>query len=151
MHGGLIFKYRKKRWSIQPEILFNSNRVDFEVEDVNNPELGTQIREETYQYLDIPLLIGLHLGPIHLQGGPVGHVFLNSSSELSDFEGYRQDFEDLTLGWQAGLGLDIWNFTLDFRYEGNFTNFGEHIEFFGDTYDFDDKPSRWLFSLGYYF
>lgn len=151
LHGGLIFRVKGKRWSFQPEVLFNSNRVDFEVEDINDPMAGTVIKEESYQYLDIPVLIGLHLGPLHFQGGPVGHVFLDSSTELDDFEGYEQDFEDLTIGYQIGGGLDIWNITLDVRYEGNFNNFGEHIEFFDEQYEFSDAPSRWLFSLGIYF
>jgi hypothetical protein len=151
IHGGLIFQFKGRRWSIQPEVHFNSNKVDFAVEVINDPMAGTVIKEESYQYLDIPVLIGLHLCPLHFQGGPVGHVFLDSTTELDDFEGYEQDFEDLTIGYQVGGGLDIWNITIDVRYEGNFTGFGEHIEFFDRKYELDDSPSRWLFSLGFYF
>lgn len=151
IHAGLIFQFKGSRWSIQPEVHFNSNKVDFEVEDINDPMASTIIKEESYQYLDIPILLGLHLGPLHFQGGPVGHVFLSSTTELNDLEGYEQDFESLTVGYQVGGGLDIWNITLDVRYEGNFTGFGEHIQFFDRQYELDDSPSRWLFSLGFYF
>jgi hypothetical protein len=154
VHAGLVFQARfgeKRNFLIQPEILLNSNKAEFKVTDMDDPNLATQILEEKYQYLDIPLLLGFKFGPLRLLGGPVGHVYLNSSSSLTDLEGYRRDFDDLTLGWQAGLGIDIWSLMLDFRYEGNFTKFGNHIRFAGRDYEFDQSPSRFIFSAAILF
>ena len=57
----------------------------------------------------------------------------------------------MIIGWQAGIGLDIWKFSIDMRYEDNFTNFGEHIRFFGTTYAFSDRPSRLIGTVGFRF
>jgi hypothetical protein len=142
IHAGVFAKLPiGKILFLQPEILFNSNRVDFERGDLN------EVFKESYQYLDIPVMAGLKLGPIKPQIGLVGHVFLNSTSEFN-LESYREDFKDFTLGWQGGLGLEIKKIFIDFKYEGNFSNFGDHIVISGQRYEFDDKPSRLIMTIG---
>lgn len=148
--AGLIIQARIGNFVLQPELIFNSNSVDFDVTDVNTSEVFSQLNEK-YQYLDIPVMLGCKFGPLRLQAGPVAHVFLNSTSELFDFSGYEQKFNEFTYGWLLGLGLDIWNVALDFRYEGNFSNFGDHITFDGREYEFNQSPSRFLLSLGIFF
>ncbi|MEO1514304.1 MAG: porin family protein [Bacteroidota bacterium] len=145
IHFGLFTQIQMGKFFIQPEAIFNSNSVDFRAEDLNNV---SDILTEKYQYLDIPFMMGIKMGPLRLQGGPVGHLFVNSKSDLFDIQGYDQNFDRMTYGWQAGVGLDIWKFVLDFKYEGNFNNFGDHIVFNDRPYAFDDTPGRMVFSLG---
>jgi len=144
-HIGLVLQLRLATFVIQPEFLFNSNSVDFSYRDLGN---GTdQIFSERYQNLDIPFLFGMKAGPLRMMLGPVGHYFINSSSELLEFDQYEQKFRDLTYGWQGGIGLDFFNLMLDIRYEGNFSKFGDHIVFNGESYSFDNKPARLLASM----
>ena len=125
---------------IQPELLFNSNRTDFKTEDINFKQL---VREEKYQYLDMPLLVGFKVGGVRFQGGPVGHIFINSKSELTDLEGYEARFKQMTWGYQAGLNIKLLErISLDIRYEGNFDKFGNHITFGGQQYQFSSTPNR---------
>ena len=102
----------------------------YEITDFGNPGTLDLIKSENYQYLDIPLIIGLKAGPVRLGAGPVGHVFIDSSSELFDIDGYEQKFDEMTWGWQGGIGFDIWNIHLDIKYEGNFSNFSNHFIFY---------------------
>ncbi len=142
VHAGIFAKFPlTDLFFIQPEVVFNSNRVDFQRGDLN------EVFSEKYQYLDIPIIAGLKLGPLKPQIGLVGHVFLNSTSEF-DLESYQQDFQSLTLGWQGGLGLEIKKVFIDLKYEGNFTNFGDHINIGGQSYEFDTSPSRIVLSVG---
>lgn len=150
IHAGVVLRAQFNKFIFQPEILFNSNSVDFRTTDLVNPS-ASELKTEKYQYLDVPVLFGGKFGPIRLLSGPVGHYFINSSSELTDFENYDQKFDEFTFGWIGGIGLDIWNLMIDFRYEGNFTKFGNHIVFAGEEYEFDDAPARFLFSLGILF
>ena len=152
VHFGIQLRaYLGNTFFMQPELIFNSNTVEFGVDNLDEPGLGRQLFDESYQYLDIPILFGWELGPLRLQAGPTGHVYLNNSSDLFDFQDYDQNFNDLTIGYLWGFGLDIWNLTIDVRREGNFTNFGNHIRFGETRFDFDETPSRWLFTLGYLF
>ena len=153
LHAGIVLRAQINKFLIQPEILFNSNTVDYTVEDFDNSDMVNNVLSEKYQYLDIPVLLGFKFGPLRLQGGPVGHIFLDSSSDFFDLNdiNYRQEFENMTIGWQAGLGLDIWSVMIDLRFEGNFTNFGNHLNFAGQQYEFDDSPTRFVASVGYLF
>lgn len=147
-HFGVLTQITIKKFFIQPEVLFNSNSFDYQLEDFGNNGLVNTVRSESYQNLDIPVMLGFKAGPFRLNGGPVGHVFLNSKSELTDIEGYEQVFDTMTFGWQAGLGIDIWKLMIDVRYEGNFNKFGDHIEYNDTAYNFDDNPGRFLISAG---
>ncbi|MBX2816203.1 MAG: PorT family protein [Saprospiraceae bacterium] len=144
-HLGIALQIRLATFVIQPEVVFNSNRVDFSFQDISNP--SDDIFTERYHALDIPFLFGLKAGPLRLMLGPVGHYFLDSTSELLQFEEYEQKFEDLTYGWQGGIGLDFFNLMIDIRYEGNFYRFGDHIVFNNQSFAFASKPARLLASL----
>ncbi len=150
--GGFLVRVAIEDFFIQPELMFSSTGVDYEVEDfsdVNN--VVTTIRNENYQYLDIPVMFGYKTGPLRLMLGVEGHVFLNSTSDLFDFENYDQNFNTLTVGWQGGIGVDIAQFMIDLRYQGNFSNFGTHIRFAGQDYEFNESPSRLMLSAGILF
>ena len=136
--GGTVF--------IQPEIVFNSNHTDFKIGESKASEL---VKSEKYQNLDIPILVGFTVGPIRLHGGPVGHYFLNSSSELTDFKGYAARWKQFTWGWQAGLALGTGRVSADIRYEGNFNKYGDQVTFFGDHYHFANNPARLVLALNF--
>ena len=147
-HMGIFIQAKMGNFFIQPEILFNSNSVNYKVQDFTGPNTIEIIKTESFQNLDLPLMMGMKYGPIRLQAGPVAHVHLNSSSELFDLEGYGQKFDEMTWGYQAGLGLDIWKLMFDLKYEGNFQKFGDHITFFDQPFNFDKSPGRFIASVG---
>lgn len=151
VNGGLVLQINLGNFMIQPEVLFNSSQVDYNISDVGNGIVDSLFKEK-FQNLDIPVLLGYRLGGfLRLHAGPVGHVLINNSSELVDIPGYKEKFQSFTWGWQAGFGLDIGKLMIDLRYEGNFNNYGDHFEFFGDQYEFDQSPARFLVSIGYFF
>ncbi|MCB0685023.1 MAG: PorT family protein [Saprospiraceae bacterium] len=145
-HAGLVLQIKLASFVIQPELLFNSNSVDYSFDLAASPTAGS-VYTERYQNLDLPLMFGLKAGPMRLMAGPVGHYFLKSTSELFQFESYQQKFSDLTYGWQGGIGVDLLNVMVDIRYEGNFTKFGDHIIFSGQQYSFSNAPARLIASL----
>ena len=140
-----------KKFFIQPEVLFNSNSVDYRVTDFRQQGFVDTILREKYQYLDVPLMLGFKFGPLRLNGGPVSHIFLGSNTQLNSIQDYGQMFKNAEYGWQAGLGLDIWKIAVDLRYEGNFNKFGDHITIGGEQFSFDDSPARFVATIGYTF
>jgi hypothetical protein len=140
---GTFFRFGNKVF-IQPELVFNSNHTDYKVGD---PNLVQTIYKEKYQYLDLPVMLGFKLGPVRIQGGPVGHIFLNSTSELTDINGYKAKFKQMNWGYQTGIGIGFGRFAIDARYEGNFSKEGDHITFFGDPYSFSTNPARIILGL----
>ena len=149
-HAGLFVRAPLgETFFLQPEVFFNSNTVDFEIGEMGNG-LVTTILNEKYQNLDIPVMLGAKLGPVRFEGGPVGHVFIKSKSELEgEVAGYTQRFKNFKLGYQAGIGLDIGQRLLfDVRYEGNFNDFGEHMMIFGEQVNFSQNPARIVATVG---
>lgn len=151
-HIGAFARLRLgEKFHIQPEVLFNSETVDYTLNDVSQ-NVVNKIVSETYQNLDFPLLAGWQFGFFRLNAGPVGHVHVASKSDIGDnVPTYTQRFEDFTLGYQAGAGLDIWKIVIDLRYEGNLTRLGDHMYFAGNQVNFSQRPTRWMLSVGYAF
>jgi hypothetical protein len=131
---------------IQPEILLNSSKTDYKVSDGN---LGEIVRSERYQNLDMPVLVGFKVGFIRVNAGPVGHYFLNSNTELTDFKGYSERFKKMTWGYQAGITIGTGRISADIRYEGNFTNAGSQVNFYGQSYSFANTPSRLIVGINF--
>jgi len=151
-HFGLYTRVTIANIFIEPAFLFNSSSVDYDLsEEIFDTGVISSIRSESYNNLDIPLMVGLKIGPLRLQGGPVAHIFLNSASDLTSISGYSQKFKDASYGLQGGIGLDILKFRFDLNYETNLSIFGDHINIDGDSYDFDQRPGRLVASVGFRF
>ncbi len=140
---------------IQPELLFNSQTVEYKFTTIQEPQEET-IREENYQTLDIPVIIGFRLQQVRFGVGPIAHLRMNLNSDIDNDvddeeflnESYTVTSQTLAWGWQAGIGIDIWQLHLDARYEGNFEEFGSHMNFYGRPYSFGVKPGRLIISVG---
>ena len=148
VHIGMFMQAQMGKFFIQPEVLFNSNSVEYALNDFTDANVFSTLKKESFQNLDLPIMVGAKFGPLRLQGGPVGHVHINSKSDLFDIEGYSQNFKNMTWGYQAGIGLDLWKFIIDLKYEGSFKKYGDHMVFDGKAYSFDDNPGRFVASLG---
>lgn len=149
-HLGLFVQANADFLFIQPEVWFRSSSAEYSVEDVSNG-MANEVFTERYQYIDIPVQLGIRMGPVRIGCGPVGHLFINSVTEFiedTQVEDYEKQFEDITVGYIAGIGIDIWSFHLDLSYEGNFTRFGDHFTFYGKEYSFDSSPSRLIGTVG---
>ena len=150
-HFGAFLRIKAGSFLVQPEVLFNSDNVDYALKDFGDKNILQSIGNERYNNLDIPLMFGLKLGPAQVMAGPVGHLHINASSDLVDEEFYEAAYEKFKMGWQAGVGINLWKFTLDVRYEGNFHKFGDHITLFNEEIAFSKNQNRVLASLGYRF
>lgn len=144
-HAGIYarFKFLKLYW--EPALLLNSQGITYLIKETDDTVV--EVKEFT-QELDIPLNIGFKIAFLKFHAGPVAHIHLNSTSELFEVEGYEEKVKNATFGYQAGLGMDIQKLRLSLNYEGNFSNYGDHINFDGESYTFSQSPSRLILSVG---
>ena len=119
---------------IQPELLFNSSKVQYQYRKTT--AAVDSIRSETFRNLDIPIMLGTRLGSFRLNAGPVAHIHINGTSDLTNSSGYEAQFKTATWGYQAGIGFDAGAVGIDLRYEGNFDKFGSHLTLGGKSYEF---------------
>jgi len=145
-HGGVFFRFSLLGIIIQPEVLFATAENNFLIDDGITAD---QVVSQKYNKLDIPLMIGFKLGPVRLMGGPAASIKLTSDTDMSDVEGL---YKTATFGYQAGLGVDLFNkLTLDVRYEGGLSNFGEEVTIGGETLTLDSRTNAIVMSVGYMF
>lgn len=146
---GLYSRVNLLGFFVEPGLLLNSSKFSYNFSD---EDVIDQVKNESFLNLDVPVVIGFPIFPfLKAKLGPVGHVHLDSSSDLVDIDGYGQTIERLKYGYLLGLGLDLINLRLEFLYEGNLSKFGDHITVNGSTFSFDKNPSRFLLNLGYAF
>ncbi|MEE9439406.1 MAG: hypothetical protein V3V14_10430 [Saprospiraceae bacterium] len=148
-HFGLYTRFHVANLFIAPSFLFNSANVDYNVEELLfDTGIVKSVKSETFNNLDIPVMVGMKIGFLRIHGGPVAHIFISSTSELTTIEGYQQNFKDASFGIQGGIGLDILKFRVDVNYETNLSQFGDHITVLGQQFAFDERPSRIVASIG---
>ena len=146
IHFGIMTRLQISNLMLQPEFIFNSNTINYKVVDIANSS-AAKLAKENYQNLDIPLMLGYKSGFIRFMAGPVGHIFIHSKSDLAKIENFTRTFNAMTIGYQAGIGLDIGNFLIDLRYEGNLTKIGKGIRFSDKEFYFSKTPGRIIGTL----
>lgn len=151
VHAGAFIQMQMGGFFLQPEIVYNSSSIDYRLDSLLNSDNGKTIIRDSYKNIDFPIMMGLKVGAVRLGAGPVGHIFVNNSGGFGDYPNFKAFFDDLTWGYQAGVGLDLWKLHIDARYEGNFSNLGDYITFFGKKFDFDTKNNRLVASIGFSF
>lgn len=121
--GGLFVRFDlPKKWIIQPEAYYSVKRNEFNVP-------GLSFTQEKAD-VDAVLLLGYRvvdnaLFNFRAMAGPYNSF--NVGSSLPSFA--TEEFEKSTLGYQAGLGVDIAFFTLDVRYEGSFSEIQKDLKY----------------------
>lgn len=148
-HIGLQTRIKIAMIFIQPELYFNAGGGAVEQVYENG---ATEILNIKFNSIDLPVLVGAKLGPIRLMLGPTGSYVISGKNELTSLDpDYALLSSSMTWGWQGGIGVDISKFTLDLRYEGSLSKFGESINIDGNTYTMDARPNQFLVSLGFWF
>lgn len=147
-HAGLFARLTISSFYLQPEVLFTSSGGKILVSSNN---LGDDVQELTYNKLDVPLMLGIKLGDFfRIQAGPKFSLLLSEDARQSDlFPEIKQNYKNSTIGYQAGIGFDIWKFYLDFKYEGNLSKFGNSITIGNEEFDTDFSNDLLMVILGF--
>jgi hypothetical protein len=149
-HLGFISQIQLFNLFVQPELLFTANKNDVILKDANTLE-NTGFAEQKIYRLDIPVMAGIKIKSFKIQAGPIGTIILGTKSNLVDISNYEQKFKTLTYGYQAGIGIDFPRITLDLKYEGKLSKFGDKLTFGNQTFNFDQRSSQIVFGVGLFF
>ena len=135
---------------IEPELLVSYKNGSINVlKSLSTQSLQLDIK---YVSLDVPILIGYRLGPLHVMAGPVASYSLNSDNTISEAIGanlgsLQAATTKAYFSYTAGAGIDLLGLTLDVRYEGNFTDLSKTIPL-PQGVNFSQKASLWQATLG---
>ena len=146
-HGGVFVRLTFFGFFVQPEFLFSTRTSDYTVTNVQTT-VATAVKQN-FNKLDIPVMLGFKLGPLRLNAGPTGSLLINSPKALISNPDFKNNYQRMTFGYQAGLGFDLLFLTFDLRYEGSLQKYQNQIQnLVGTKYNLDDRPNAFLFSVG---
>jgi len=150
-HGGLFVRLKITKLFIQPELLFSTRTNEYTVTDMLTSD-ATDVKQK-FSKIDIPVMVGIKLGPARINAGPVGSFLINTPEELIDDPDIEAIYGRMSIGYQAGVGVDVINkLTVDLRYEGSLKKYQTQIEnAAGTSVNLDDRPNAILLSLGLMF
>lgn len=145
--GGVFMRATFSGFYIQPELLLATATNSVSYEDVEGGGAPV-IYNQKFNKLNIPVLLGVKVGPLRLNAGPAASVMISDPKEIIQGATYKR----ATFGYQAGLGFDLFKrLTFDLRYEGNLNQFGEEIEIGDQNFQLDDRTGALLLQMGLIF
>ncbi len=151
--GYVIGAYARigRKLFLQPEVLLSSKGGTFEIlKNGSTTPVNVNVK---FSQIDIPVLIGLKVGPFRVNAGPMASLNINQGSQLGDAlkiytsQNINKTIEQATFGYQAGVGLDIRSFNLDLRYESGFSNISQlNLQ---SNAQFNSRVSLWQLTAGF--
>jgi hypothetical protein len=146
-HVGLFTRISFGGFFIQPEALYTKTNGSFQI---NSPQpgggTGTSTFSEDFNRLDIPVMLGFRFFKfLRLQAGPIASIDINSDLRDASNTIQEVDYEKATLGYQAGIGLDIGNFILDAKYESSLSSITRNI----GGFETDQRINQFILSVGF--
>lgn len=137
---------------IQPEVYFTAKEVNVDV--LNSLTTNQGVVGFSQKSLDVPLLAGIKLGPLRVLAGPVASYALSASTSpdaavKSYFSGTSQEIINRSsFSYQAGIGFDILNLSLDLRYEGAMSELKNTVAV-PSGFNYSQKPSYYQATIGF--
>lgn len=131
---------------LQPELYLASKGGNFNFNSNNNTTYGSG--DVTFTTLNVPLLLGERFGSknfnFRVMAGPIYTYNLSKSENFSqNFNNAYQDFgkyNNSTIGFQVGGGIDIGAITADLRYEGGLTKVNSN---------YGQRQNLWALTVGF--
>lgn len=146
-HLGFYSRIQVLGFYIQPELLYT--RTSSQITTTEGGSKSTSGLR--FQRIDLPVLVGKKfLGLFRTNAGPVFSSLINADlTEGNIKSNVTYAYLYNTVGFQVGIGVDIWKLVLDLKYEGSLSKFGDNISTSGQKFVTDARPSQWLLSIGY--
>jgi Outer membrane protein beta-barrel domain len=126
---------------VQPELLFTSSESALDVTGVGDVSLN-------FNKIDVPVMVGMKLGPLRLQVGPSFSFLTSAESETPAgiVEDVTENYKNSTVGYQVGVGIDISKLVLDLKYEGSLSAYADALPGWVET---DQRVSQWVLAVGF--
>ena len=153
-----VFLRAGKRFFVQPELEYSLQGAEYIFNDPSNT--GSWHQRITIGSIDIPVLLGVKIingdkFNLRVNLGPaVSFVTNRQVKDLNDVvPGPITSSEINSVNWsiQAGLGADLWMFTLDLRYQGGLNEIIKDVRQGTQNWTFGSKNNVFLVSVGFKF
>jgi hypothetical protein len=127
---------------LQPEFLFTQTGGTI----IQKSDALDDIFDASFNRIDIPVMFGFKmLRFLRLQAGPIASILLDYKIVDAFQNAVNVDYSSSALGYQTGIGFDIGNFILDFKYESSLSKISKSVAGF----ETDQRQNQLIFSAGF--
>lgn len=146
-HIGLFGRFGGAGFFVQPELLFTQTKGEFAyVPSGISGSAAPENYKAEFNRLDIPVMVGFRFFKVvRLMAGPIASININSELKDSVETVDNVEFKNATFGYQAGLGVDIGNLSVEGKYEGGLSKVTENI----GSFSTDNRINQWVLSVGF--
>ena len=150
IYAGVFFRLPMGPFYLEAEPMLSSYEYPVRIRNLQGWNGGSVLKTERFSSADLGLSAGVKLWKfLRFQGGIRTQIWVNYDSNVSTFTPeYSNDWSKYVNSYQAGIGLDIVNMTLDFGYEKTLNGIGDNITFFGNNYALNATRERFTLKLG---
>jgi hypothetical protein len=142
-HAGIFVRMGGDSFYIQPEFLYTNTGGSVIQKSASGPDVTL---DASFNRLDVPFMLGFKLASIfRIQAGPIATILLDY--QIADAVQVAQDlnYANATLGYQAGIGVDVGNLILDLKYENSLSRISKSVAGF----DTDQRQALFMLSAGF--
>lgn len=141
-HAGLFARLGSNSIYFQPEVLYTNTGGEFQSAQGSS---STVTYSASFSRVDVPVMFGFKIAKVfRIQAGPIMSFLLESELNSNGSGLTPPDYNSATLGYQAGIGVDIANMILDLKYEGPLGKQADSLAGFAT----DQRQNQLILSLG---
>ncbi|HUR31011.1 MAG TPA: hypothetical protein VMZ69_06235, partial [Saprospiraceae bacterium] len=112
MDAGLTYTMRKSTFDVVYTIIDREHPV------------SQHVMSETNHMMLLPVNVGVNMGIFDVTSGLRLIKSISKNSNLTELSGFQSDGDPIRIGWQAGVGIDVFRSRAGIEYHGNFSRVG---------------------------
>lgn len=142
-HVGVFARIGLGGLYLQPEVLYTQTQGQFSFDEGVG---AIKEYEADFNRVDIPVMLGFKMfNLLRVQAGPIASINVNSELKEAGETVRDVDYKDATIGYQAGLGVDIGNLIIDAKYESSLDKVTGNV----GNFSTDQRVNQWILSVGF--
>jgi hypothetical protein len=133
---------------LQAELMGSAYRNEFLMSGYKNLSDATQLMQESYLILEIPVNAGIKIDDFKLGLGPVMEFLLDADSDWSRLSDYRNRIRPMDFSFQFMAGYNIGVLHIDIKYINKFSSLAESFQLGEDIMKYNRSANRLMLGLG---
>lgn len=126
----------------QPELLLSNVNNNL---TINNTKVNL-----SFNRIDVPVMLGVKLGLLRVNAGPSFSFLTKAKSDVKGtITDVKNNYKSTTVGFQAGVGLDLLKFVIDLKYESSLSGLSKSMNLAGVALNTDQRVSQAVLAVGF--